>query len=290
MTTDFDRLLLQSQQLRAETETVLEQVAAAQARLEELDELNKAQDVEIDALESLLASLHPPVATPTPEVTKWNGVGMSLKRKVLEGDNEAQSSTTSATRKRVRRPPTDPVINCTHPKPLSSCLFANNASTSNKPAFPKPCKTMLTLGEKARTTHLNEAGTKLLAITTEYKAIIASRNEADGAGCIEVGCEWIGGHRQEKAARRVELHARVKAELGEVTYAKVHAGLGHDKPKPSLPDSLKDVSGSSLKDYIQHRHPEGSTGPATRAAKGKAAMRSGGYEDRIPDASEIGSG
>ncbi|KAJ7650302.1 hypothetical protein FB45DRAFT_14577 [Roridomyces roridus] len=150
---------------------------------------------------------------------------------------------------------------------------------STVPKSPNP--SVLTLTNDAPTSVLQSAGNQLLDLKETYEKAMRTKRDtaldsnADLATEIATLVVVADGLqdaivRQEKALE--DALEKARHALGEESeeFTKLLAThASGSKTKPMAPVALQEVRGNSLKACIRHELPEGSSGPAARAAEGE---------------------
>ncbi|KAJ7718558.1 hypothetical protein B0H16DRAFT_1469622 [Mycena metata] len=171
----------------------------------------------------------------------------------------------------------------------------NTTSTTHIPTI---CST------KSTTVDILKSAQALEIILRDYLEIVrARRDEALKEKTAKAEHRRISEAEEEAAEETVRqndeaiaiLHAQLQAQLGTDAYLKLmESRPSASKQKPQLPQNLRAVSGSTLREYITHgpgpEEAEGSGAAATRSTRQKKRIAGhGGRMDVVPHPSEIGT-
>ncbi|KAJ7472103.1 hypothetical protein FB451DRAFT_1175861 [Mycena latifolia] len=189
-------------------------------------------------------------------------------------------------------------------------LIMSTART--KPFFPlgkrdrTPAVKMIPCCHPSSTTeHILRSAKQISEMYADYTHTLTERyeqakKERDSAGeeLDAMRREEVGQQGAMEANEKTlqELHIQLRTQLGENAYNKlVESRPFLSKDRPTLPPKIKHIHGDAIKGHIRHRpgpeEAEGSRTPAARAApKRDKILGGGGHNDKIPEASEIGSG
>lgn len=163
-------------------------------------------------------------------------------------------------------------------------------------------KALLALTASDLTGDIQAAARVLRKTLDDYDAILADRRDdattqrdrskrAAASAAAEI--KLLEDSSTKHEALLDALTAQAKIVLGEEKFAKLLEGRASEvKTRPTLPLKMSDVKGGAIRSYITHAVPkaEGSNAAARRGVAKAKIYGGGGHGDRVPEASEIGSG
>ncbi|KAJ7472083.1 hypothetical protein FB451DRAFT_1175841 [Mycena latifolia] len=183
--------------------------------------------------------------------------------------------------------------------PLSKVPFL--AKRERHPvAKPKPLCTLA-----SPTSDILASAKTMFEASVQYRQILDSRREdtKKERDAVEEELDAVQGEQsaeenviQANEKTLADLHTKLRTQLGDEANEKLmQSRPSLSKVRPTLPVTMKNVKGGAVHKYIQHgagpEEAEGSRAPAARAApKRDKILGGGGHNDKIPEASEIGSG